>query len=79
MYNFFGKEAKIGFLPWNEWCNEGNAEEYESTYLHIARSGSYEINKERNLLDYQPKYTNVETIKLAVQSYVDRRLIKINK
>ena len=78
MYDFFGKEARIGFLPWKEWCEyEGNPEECESTYLHIARSGFYSIERERKLLGYQPKYTNVETIKLAVQSYLDRGLIKV--
>lgn len=76
MYEFFGKEPKISFLPWNEWCDyEGNKEECEHTYLHIARSGSYSIEKEQKLLEYQPKYTNIETIKLAVQNYIDRGLI----
>lgn len=80
MYDFFGKEPQIGFLSWNEWCEyEGNKEECESTYLHIARSGSYSIEKEQKLLEYQPKYTNVETIKLAVQSYIDRGIIKIKE
>ncbi len=78
IYEFFGKEPKIGFLPWKEWCEyEGNESECKHTYLHIARSGSYSIEKERRLLGYQPKYTNVETIKLAVQSYVDRGLIEV--
>ncbi|WP_287714118.1 NAD-dependent epimerase/dehydratase family protein [Blautia sp.] len=80
MYDFFEKEPKISFLPWNDWCEyEGNKEECESTYLHIARSGSYSIEKERKLLEYQPKYTNIETIKLAVQSYIDRGIIKIKE
>ena len=78
MYEFFGKEPKISFLPWEEWCKyEGNEKECEHTYLHIARSGFYNIEKEQQLLEYQPKYTNIETIKLAVQSYVDRGLIAI--
>ncbi|MFT4006094.1 MAG: NAD-dependent epimerase/dehydratase family protein [Lacrimispora sp.] len=78
MYSFFGKDPQIGFMPWKEWCEyEGNDEECESTYLHIARSGSYNIDKEKELLDYHPKYTNVETIKIAVQSYVERGLIQI--
>lgn len=76
MYEFFGQEEKIKFLPWDKWCEyEGNTKECEHTYLHIARSGSYSIEKERRLLDYTPKYTNIETIKLAVQSYLDRGII----
>ncbi|MEF2878091.1 MAG: hypothetical protein U0N90_06730 [Blautia sp.] len=44
---------------------------------HITRSGFFSIAKEEKLLDYHPKYTNVETKKIAVQSYVDRGLIKV--
>ena len=78
MYKFFGREPKISFLPWKEWCDYvGDSEECEDTYLHIARSGYFSTTKEEKLLDYYPKFTNVETIKIAVQSYVDRGLIKV--
>ncbi|MDO5294224.1 MAG: NAD-dependent epimerase/dehydratase family protein [bacterium] len=76
MYKFFNKDPKIGFLPWEEWCEYvGDSNECEDTYYHITRSGFYNTEKEERLLDYHPKYTNVETIKIAVQSYVDRGLI----
>ena len=78
MYDFFGKEPRIGFLPWKEWCDYvGDPKECEDTYYHIARSGFYSIEKEEKLLDYYPKFTNTETIKIAVQSYIDRGVIKI--
>lgn len=77
MYEFFEKEPNISFLPWDKWCEyEGDSKECGHTFLHIARSGSYSIEKERELLDYEPKYTNIETIKIAVQSYIDRGIIK---
>ena len=78
MYRFFGKEPQIGFLPWQAWCDYvGDPKECEDTYYHITRSGFYNIEKEKKLLDYHPKYTNVETIQIAVQSYVDRGLIRV--
>lgn len=78
MYEYFGYEPKIKFLPWDEWCKyEGNAEECDHTYYHIARSGVFSIEKARRLLEYQPKYTCIETIDLAVKSYIDRGLISI--
>lgn len=80
MYEYFGKEPKINFLPWKEWCDYvGDPKECEDTYYHITRSGFYSIAKEEKLLDYHPKYTNVETIKIAVKSYVDRGLIRIGE
>ena len=79
MYGFFRKEPKIGFLSWKDWCEYiGDETETSDTYFHIARSGFYSIENARNLLGYEPRYTNVETIKAAVQSYVDRGVIKLN-
>ncbi|MDD3337058.1 MAG: NAD-dependent epimerase/dehydratase family protein [Eubacteriales bacterium] len=78
LYEFFGHEPKIKFLGWNDWCEyEGNPEECEHTYYHIVRSGTFSLEKEKRLLEYKPKFTNIETIDLAVQSYIDKGLIKI--
>ena len=75
MYEFFGHEPKIKFLPWQEWCeDEGNPEECEHTYYHIVRSGVFGIEKAKRLLEYQPQYTCIETIDLAVKSYIERGL-----
>lgn len=78
MYEYFGHEPKIRFLPWKEWCEyEGDEKECEHTYYHIARSGVFSIEKAKRLLEYRPKYSCIETIDLAVKSYVDRGLIKL--
>ena len=80
LYEYFGHEPKIRFLPWKEWCAyEGNAEECEHTYYHIARSGVFSIEKARHLLEYQPKYSCIETIDLAVKSYIDRKLVTVGR
>jgi len=80
MYKFFGHEPKIGFMGWNEWCEYvGDEVECSDTWFHIMRSGYISIEKEKRLLGYQPKYSTVDTILLAVQSYVDRGLIKVKK
>lgn len=79
LYTYFGKEAKIKFLPWPDWCKyEGDPQECEHTYYHIARSGGFSIEKAQRLLGYQPKYTCLETIDLAVESYIKRGLIKVS-
>ena len=78
LYEYFGYEPKIKFLPWSEWCEyEGNKEECDHTYYHIVRSGVFSIEKARRLLEYHPKYTCIETIDLAVRSYIERGLIKV--
>jgi nucleoside-diphosphate-sugar epimerase len=76
MYEYYNREPNISFLPWKEWCDYvGDEKECEDTYYHISRSGYYSISKEEKLLDYHPKYTNIDTIKIAVKSYIDRGLI----
>ncbi|MGI6254055.1 MAG: NAD-dependent epimerase/dehydratase family protein [Acutalibacter sp.] len=78
LYQFFGKEPKIQFLDWKEWCAyEGDPEECQQSYLHLARSGTFSIEKAKLLLEYQPKYTVLETIDLAMQSYLDRGVIRV--
>ncbi|MCH4167435.1 MAG: NAD-dependent epimerase/dehydratase family protein [Megasphaera sp.] len=80
LFEFFNKEPQIDFLPWKEWCEyEGNKAECDHTFYHIARSGFYSIQKEEKLLGYHPRYTNIETIMLAVKSYVKRGLIQTSK
>lgn len=79
MYEYFEQSPKIEFLPWPEWCKyEGNPEECDHTYYHIARSGVFSIEKAKRLLEYRPKYTCMETIDLSVRSYIDRGLITIH-
>ena len=79
MYEYFGKESKIKFMPWPEWCvYERNPEECDHTYFHIARSGVFSIEKARKLLGYQPKYTCLKTIDLTIKSCIERGLIKVS-
>jgi len=78
LFEYFGHEPKIRFLPWPEWCEYvGDPQQCSATYYHIARSGVFSIEKGRRLLEYQPKYSCLETIDLAVKSYVDRGLITV--
>ena len=78
MYEFFNQNPNISFLSWDKWCEyEGNKEATNHTYYHIARSGSYSIENAKNLIDYKPRYTTRETVEIAVQSYIDRGIIKV--
>ena len=76
LYDYFGREPRIGFLPWKEWCDYvGDPVQCEDSYYHIARSGFYTVEKETRLLEYRPKFSNVETILQAVRSYQERGLL----
>ena len=79
LYDYFGKEPKIEFKEWKDFCDYvGDKKETDMSYKHLIRSGFFNYEKENKLLGYKPKYSNVETIKIAVKSYVDRGIIKID-
>lgn len=79
MYRFFGRTPKIDFLSWPEWKKFTNDDDLtEHTYYHIARSGYYSIENAKKLIDYSPKYTTLETVKQAVESYISRGLVTVD-
>ena len=78
IYRWFGKEPKISFLSWDEWCKyTDNKKLCTSTYLHIARSGSYSIEKGKCLIGYCPRHTVLEAILESVASMTERGVINI--
>lgn len=78
MYRWFGKDPKIRFISWDEWCRYTNNAEYtDTTYYHIARSGSYSIEKAHRLIEYLPRHTILETIIESVEDMVRRKVIVV--
>jgi nucleoside-diphosphate-sugar epimerase len=78
MYRWFGKEPQIRFLPWEEWRALQNHKDYlEASYLHIARSSCYSIEKARHLIGYAPKHTILETLEESVAGMVRRGVIQL--
>ena len=79
MYRYFNREPKIRFLSWEKWCEYvGDDDLIDHTYYHIARSGQYSIENAKRPLEYAPKYTTLETVECAVESYVQRGSIVIH-
>lgn len=67
MYHWFNQQENIKLLPWTKWCNyTKNKALIDKTYYHIARSGYYSIEKGKNLINYYPQHTILETIKESV-------------
>jgi nucleoside-diphosphate-sugar epimerase len=60
---WYGREARVKFLPWDEWCKGETEKDANVTWDHIARSPSYSIEKARRLIDYQPRYRSLDAIR----------------
>ena len=65
---WYGREARVRFLPWEEWSKGVSERDANVTWDHIARSPNYSIEKARRLLDYQPRYRSLEAIRESIFS-----------
>jgi nucleoside-diphosphate-sugar epimerase len=59
---WFGQQARIRFLPWEEWRSTVPEKDAKVTWDHIARSPNCSIRKAERLLDYRPRYRSLEAV-----------------
>lgn len=71
MATWFGQEAKLGFLPWEEWKKSVSQQEAELTWDHIAHSPNASIVKAQRLLNFQPRFSSLQAIQEAVVWYFE--------
>lgn len=70
MYTAFGQEARLEFLPWEEWRHTVTEEEAAITWDHIAHSPHGSIAKARQKLGYAPRYTSLEAVIESVERHL---------
>jgi nucleoside-diphosphate-sugar epimerase len=66
MATWFGKEARVSFLPWEKWKDTVTENEASATLDHIAHSPNCSIEKAKKLLNYSPRYTSLQAVQEAV-------------
>jgi nucleoside-diphosphate-sugar epimerase len=66
MAAWFGKEARLRFLPWDKWKDTVTEHEAAATWDHIAHSPSCSIEKAGRLLNYSPRYNSLQAVQEAV-------------
>jgi nucleoside-diphosphate-sugar epimerase len=75
--NWFGKEANLEFLPWEEWRLTVTKEEASATWDHIAHSPSCSIAKAQRAIDYYPRYTSLEAVEESVHWLLENGTVKV--
>ena len=73
MAAWFGKDAHLSFLPWTEWKNTVNEKDADATWDHIAHSPNCSIEKARNLINYQPRYTSLQAVQESVSHLINNK------
>lgn len=76
---WFGREADLGYVPWEEFRDAAGPEHAQTTWEHIARSPSMSIEKARSRLGYQPRYTSLATALEAVRRLVHDGHLKLDQ
>jgi nucleoside-diphosphate-sugar epimerase len=64
---WYGREANLTFLPWEQWRQTVTPEAADLTWDHIAHSPNSSIAKAARLLDYRPRYSSLEAIREALE------------
>jgi nucleoside-diphosphate-sugar epimerase len=78
MAAWFGREARIQYLPWDQWKQTVPPEEAAATWDHIAHSPNASIVKARRLLGFQPRYRSLEAVQESVEWLARAGTIKIS-
>ncbi|MBE9605687.1 NAD-dependent epimerase/dehydratase family protein [Acetobacteraceae bacterium H6797] len=76
VYRWFGKEPRISYKPFEEWILD--LREYaENTRGHIIRSSCHSIEKSRQRLGYQPRYTSLEAVHESLQALIASGVVTV--
>ena len=73
---WFGREARLKFLPYDEWKTHEIPEDAAATWEHIARSPSSSIAKAERRLDYRPRYTSFEAVYESLAWLIREGIVK---
>ncbi|MGB3851233.1 MAG: NAD-dependent epimerase/dehydratase family protein [Tunicatimonas sp.] len=74
MAEWFGQEAQLRFLPWEQWRTTVSPRNAELTGDHIAHSANGSIEKASRLLGYHPEYDSLTAVQKAVRHALGHRL-----
>ena len=76
MYAWFGREPKLGYVPWDEWRKTVSEHEAQATWDHIAHSPNCSIAKAQRLIGYQPRYSSLQAVQESVTWLIDSDMMK---
>ena len=63
---WFGQDAHLRYLPFEQWRTGVEAACAQATFDHLAHSPAISIDKARRLLGYRPRYTSLEAVAEAL-------------
>lgn len=74
---WFGKQANLKFLPWEEWRATVSEKDARVTWDHITRSPNCSIRKAERLIGYRPRYRSAQAVREAVEWLVQAGKLEV--
>lgn len=74
---WFGQEANLKFLGWDDFTKAIPTHQWTQTWDHIAHSPNASIAKAQRRLGYQPRYTSLQAVHEAIIWMVDHHVIAV--
>ncbi len=68
---WFGKPARLRFLPLEEWKSTLPENFIGSALAHLSHSSNHSIAKAQRLLEFAPRYTSLEAVRESVLWLID--------
>jgi nucleoside-diphosphate-sugar epimerase len=64
---WFGREPHIELMDWAEYEGRVGAQHAGATREHVGRSIAASIDRARDVLGYQPRYTTLEALRESLR------------
>jgi nucleoside-diphosphate-sugar epimerase len=75
--SWFGREAVLRFLPWEEWLAQQSDEDVSWAPI-VQQSPNFSIDKARRLIGYRPRYTSYETVYESLMWLVETGAVRVD-
>ena len=70
MYCWFGREPQLSFAPFNQWRLGLTESDARTSWGHVMRSSCVSIEKSRQRLGYNPRFSSLESIQESVETLI---------
>ncbi len=79
MYHWFKQKPRLSFAPFDQWKLSLEKRDAESSWGHIMRSSCVSIEKSRQRLGYNPRFSSLEAIQQSVTALIASGRITLPK
>jgi nucleoside-diphosphate-sugar epimerase len=74
---WFGREAVLEFVEWDEFERRVGPEHAASTWAHVDRSVAASIERARSILGYAPRHSSLEALRESVRWLVEHGRVDV--